>query len=521
VKSNNSLYILISTLTPAEKTYLRRNVFPKDKTRNAYCLLFDAIESQAVKKGAYDEKAVKNKLALKNLTINLAATKNYLYDLILEHLFEFHNRNDAEYKTRTYLKKADMLIRKGLYGHAKKYLKKAQAEVVENDFHVELIKKAGLEKKISNVSPPDEVKILEEKIISDIVFAAERIKNSATFNYLFKKLHSYLLEHPLVRNDEHKKFMSDFFSEPLLQSEENALTFESKLNYFRIQMNYSHAVNLSEKEFEYGLKLIDYIFANSAKIRIHSINIYRIYLRFLICTLRAKKYDAFIIHLNRLRNMHTAFGLKLSVEMKTVIVESYGLEINFYNNNGEFNKAVRVLDTFEPEFLAFEENIHMLSRISFYYNISVAYFGEEMYEKSLHWINKVLNNTTSSQSGERYFYSLILALIIHFELKNLELTESYIRKIYRILYKKNKLFEFEKQLMKFMRKLPDVDISSGLIEEFRNIYEEFQILMKDPYEKVALEKFEFIEYIESKIKGRPFAEIYREKLAAKQHQGEN
>lgn len=514
--TNNSLFILIESLTAAEKTYLRRNVFPGGKVRTAYCLLFEVIESQASRKGKYDESAVKKNLALKNFTKNFAATKNYLYDLILMNLYEFHSRGEAEYKSRQYLKKADVLIKKGLFASAKKFLKKAQVEIIENDFYAELIRKAGLEKKISNVSPPDEVKVLEEKIKSDIIFAAEKIKNAAMFNYLFKKLHSYLLENPMVRNDSHKSFMSTFFREPLLQSEDNALTFESKLNYFRIYMNYSHAVNKPDKEFEYGSRLIEYIFANSSKIRIHSLNIYRIYLRFLICTLRAKKYDEFFFHLQRLRNIHAKFNLTLSVEMKTVLIESYGLEMNFYNNNGEFDRAVMVFEKFQTEFLALEENIHMLTRISFYYNISVAYFGEEMHEKSLFWINKVLNNTTSSQSGERYFYSLILALIVNFELKNLELTESYLRKIYRILYKKNKLFEFEKQLMKFMRKLPDIDINSDLIKEFRNIYEEFRLLMKDPYERVALEKFEFLEYLESKIKGKPFAEVYREKLAAKQ-----
>ncbi len=511
MKSNNSLYILISSLTPAEKTYLRRNVFPENKARTAYCLLFDAIEKQASQKVAYDEAAIKKKLALKKSAEHFAAIKNYLYDLILESLYELNHRNDAEYKTRAYLRKTDILIRKGLYKPAKKYLKKAQAEAAENDFYLELIRAAGLEKKISNISPPDEVKILEEKINSDTIFAADRIKNSARFNYLFKKLHSYLLENPTVRNKEGEEFMADFFSNALLQSESNALTFESKLNYFRIHMNHCHAVNLPEKEYEYGTRLIDYIFANSTKVRTHSLNIYRIYLRFLICTLRAKKYDAFLNHLDKLRNIHIMFGLKLTVEMKMVLIESYGLEINFYNNNGEFDKAVKVLDNFENEFLAFEENIHMLSRISFYYNISVAYFGEEMYERSLYWISKVLNNTTSSQAGERYFYSLILALILHFELKNLDLAESYIRKIYRILYKKNKHFEFEKQLMKFMRKLPHIDLDSELIKEFRNIYEVFRILMKDPFEKVALEKFEFIEYLESKISGKPFKLVCREK----------
>lgn len=512
--TNNSLYILIDSLTASEKTYLRRNIFTGGKDKTAYCLMFEVIESQASRKGAYNESAVKRKLALKNFEQNFAATKNYLYDLILENLYVFYSRGEAEYKTRQYLKKADVLIKKGLYNSAKKVLKKAQVDIMENDFYAELIRKAGLEKKISNVSPPGEVRALEEKIKSDIVFAAEKIKNAAMFNYLFKKLHSYLLENPMVRNDDHKNFMSDFFSEPLLQSEDNALTFESKLNYFRIYMNYSHAVNEPDKEFEYGSRLIEYIFANSAKIRTHSLNIYRIYLRFLICTLRAKKYDEFFLHLQRLRNIHAIFNLTLSVEMKTVLIESYGLEINFYNNNGEFGRAVMVFENFRGEFLALEENIHMLTRISFYYNISVAYFGNEMYEKSLFWINKVLNNITSNQSGERYFYSLILALIVNFELKNLELTESYLRKIYRILYKKNRLFEFEKQLMKFMRKLPDIDINSDLIKEFRNIYEEFQMLMKDPYERVALEKFEFLEYLESKVKGRPFAEIYRGKIAA-------
>jgi hypothetical protein len=509
---DNSLFLLIKSLSPAERTYLRRNVFAGSGKRSDYIELFDAMEEHSRRTDTYDEFTVKKALENKNFSSHFAVTKNYLYDFVIESLYNYTERYDPEYKTRAYLKKTNVLIKKGLYSTAKKFLKKAQAEALKKDFYTELIEAAFLEKKISNVSSPADVKILEEKIISDIGYASERIINAATMNYLFKKLHSYLLENPVIRNREDEEFIKEFFNNPLLQNEEQAITFESRLNYYRIYMNYFHAANNPKEEFEYGSRLAEYIFENSGKITINPLNVYRIYLRFLITCLRAKKYSVFFTHLSKLRKIHSTYGIKLTKDIQLVIIESYGLEMNFYNNCGEFDKAVITAGRFENEFLELESSIHILSRFSFYYNIAVAYFGVGHYEKSLHWINKVINNARSAQSGERYFYSLILALIIHFELKNIGLTESLIRKIYRVLYKKNRPYEFEKLLMKFFRKLPDLKYDSELTDEFRFMQGEFKKLLANPYEKTAIEKFEFIEYLESKVTGKPFAEIYRAKV---------
>ena len=46
---------------------------------------------------------------------------------------------------------------------------------------------------------------------------------------------------------------------------------------------------------------------------------------------------------------------------------------------------------------------------------------------------------------------------------------------------------------------------------FRKLKTELEEIVKDPFEKRALEYFDFISWLESKIDNRPFAEVVREK----------
>src|SRR3978361_1090455 len=80
MKPSNDLYDLITSLSPNEKGYFKKQCQKSGTTSRKYIKLFDAIAAQK----EYDEKALKKKLNDAVLIRNLSSEKNYLYHLILE-----------------------------------------------------------------------------------------------------------------------------------------------------------------------------------------------------------------------------------------------------------------------------------------------------------------------------------------------------------------------------------------------------------------------------------------------------
>src|SRR5439155_27309205 len=106
---------------------------------------------------------------------------------------------------------------------------------------------------------------------------------------------------------------------------------------------------------------------------------------------------------------------------------------------------------------------------------------------------------------------LILNLIVHYELGNEDILPYIVKSTYRFLYNRNRLYKFENSVLGFIaKKLPHITTGQEITEAFKKLKAELQEITKDPFEKRALEYFDFISWLESKIENRPFAEIVRE-----------
>ena len=74
------------------------------------------------------------------------------------------------------------------------------------------------------------------------------------------------------------------------------------------------------------------------------------------------------------------------------------------------------------------------------------------------------------------------------------------------------LYKFEELAMDFISKLPKVKHYDEFISMLKDLRVKLKKLSKDPYEKKAFELFDLVAWIDSKLEGRPYAEIVREKL---------
>ena len=118
MKKNSNAFVLVKSLTMSEKRYFK--IFSERHTigsQNKYVLLFDQLDHFDLED---DEVYCLN---LKKLGVNadfISADKNYLYQLILKSLNDFHNSKTYNLEIKEALISIEILFHKGLYSECLK-----------------------------------------------------------------------------------------------------------------------------------------------------------------------------------------------------------------------------------------------------------------------------------------------------------------------------------------------------------------------------------------------------------------
>ncbi|HRG53129.1 MAG TPA: hypothetical protein PLL00_09855, partial [Bacteroidia bacterium] len=103
--------------------------------------------------------------------------------------------------------------------------------------------------------------------------------------------------------------------------------------------------------------------------------------------------------------------------------------------------------------------------------------------------------------------SRLLRLLVFLELGHTDIIENQLRTTIRYIAKQGPQLAFDQAFLKYIRKI----ISSNHPSELTNLYKEMLSTLlkiaKDPAEAKTQELFDFISWVESKIKGKSFAEI--------------
>ncbi|MEO7356766.1 MAG: hypothetical protein ABIY50_04540 [Ignavibacteria bacterium] len=143
------------------------------------------------------------------------------------------------------------------------------------------------------------------------------------------------------------------------------------------------------------------------------------------------------------------------------------------------------------------------TEIILYEKLFYLYFVVGDFSNALKWNNKILNLNQKVRM-DIYSNTLICNLLIHYELNNIELLRYALINTYRFFYKNKRLYKFEEVVLKYIRKL---SVSDNLKYEFSILKKELRELSKDAYERVPLEYFDYICWLDSKINNKTFVEV--------------
>lgn len=492
---NDQLFLLIKSLSKAEKRQFKLYANKHEGAKD-YVELFNEIEHQKV----YNEAKIKEKLKNRKLAKNFAVVKNYLFNTIIESLQELIVYDTAESKIDSLLKKINILYQKGIIDTCLRYIEKAKIIAENHEMFVELIKILNIQHQISLRNTSLLFKKRKE-ILEELDLVTDKLYNLSQYEKLGRQVSYYLLTENLPINSVE---INAILQHPLMLRKESALSRKAMILYLRIHAEICSHEGKIKDSMQYNYEILRNLeTANiSAKefpfIYARAINTY------LQDALEAKHFDNFNYYLSILKDL---FSQKISSHHLNTIKGFYYLNlIRKQIIFGNFKEILEILSSNREELSS--KLIPIKFRIGIIYFECIACIGLNQYKEALKILHTfLLGNENIILPIKRI--SRLLSIIIHFELSNVTTLLSEIENTYRyILNLENNLAE--KSILKYFKQLLNCSFETEKTELFNKLKNELLTFEGSPQIQPLL-YFDFLSWIESKIKNKSFIEIVQEK----------
>ncbi|MEX2595763.1 MAG: hypothetical protein WEC59_02450 [Salibacteraceae bacterium] len=474
-----------------------------------YIKLFDSIEKQT----EYDEEAIKKQFKGETFIKHLPSEKNHLYKLILKSLRSYYSENSISAILAEHIQSIEILYNKALYSECSKLVKKAKkiADSHERFYYLfELIKweKMLLEEEFqSGKFDKDLNKLIEEEQI-----VIKRLRNLAEYQILYSKINYVFRQGGYARNDDERKMVIDIQSHELIKGKNTALSRRAAATCYYVKGLCAITNNEVEDSFANFSKVVRIFEENPNLIQ----DIPKQYIKSLgnlfYYHVGAGDFPKLFELIEKMRSLYEQPGFnRIDIQLRIFISTNY-YEMLAYERRGEYDRALEMINPIKDQLKSYGEKVTKEDEVLFEHLIANVYFGAQKYRDALRQLNEVLNDNESNLRQDIYNFSKLFNLIIHYELKNYDLLDYLIKSTDRYYIKRKKSlnigYEFEITFLRLFKKLlKKIKQAEHTTSVFIEMKEELNKLLLDQNERVALEYFDYLTWIEAQIQSLPYGEL--------------
>jgi len=226
-------------------------------------------------------------------------------------------------------------------------------------------------------------------------------------------------------------------------------------------------------------------------------------------------YEKFIAVLNKLEN----FKLKQSNNNidSLLFLYRYHHRINRYFMEGNFTAGILIVPQLVKQI---EANTHRLDRhriMLFYFKIASLYYGAGQTEKSIDYLNLIINRENPNFREDIQCFARLLNLMAHYDLGNGDLLPYQVKSLYRFLRKMKDIQKVQSAILRFIRRLPKIR-PNDLKQEFIQLKNTLVIIRSEPYQLRPFLYLDLISWLEGKIEGSSVQEVmqrdFRQRLVS-------
>jgi len=505
MQPSNNLFLLISSLSKSEKRYFK--VYSKrhiQKGGNHYIKLFDAIDKQK----EYDELSLKDRFKGEPFINYFRSEKQYLTELILECLNLYHSKKNVNLIIANKISSIEILYNRGLFDHAKLVLENVKNIINQYDVLFELPKIYNWERKLIvaksyNKTTENDLNEIGEKEEEGL----KKIINLSAYRALADQIFFIFKKQVNLRNIEELKKLDEFMENDLLQNESKAISFTAKKIFYNIKSAYYHFKNDWKNNYEYTKKLYTLLFNKPKQIEGDVGYFLNITYNYILACVALQKDKEFYSLLKILKSIPEKYKTNSeNTKLKVFILSNVSL-LSYNLGRGNFKNVQQCITEVIEGLEKYKQKINKSVKMVFYFQIAYFYFGLNIYDKSLFWLNNVLNIYEKGIRQDIYVCARLLNMIAHYELGNQRLLD-YLASSNKYHLKKQKvLYKFEERIIYFFgSEIIKVVNRQQLKNLFIQLKSDLVNICSDPLEKKAIEYFNFIAWTDSKISGKTFAE---------------
>jgi tetratricopeptide (TPR) repeat protein len=350
---------------------------------------------------------------------------------------------------------------------------------------------------------PDDLLAEEQDVIL-------KLRNLADYHILYSKINYVFRSGGFARDEESKALVDEIANHPLILGKNTAKSKRAASICYYTQgfchlanNNYNTAYDkfLKAKEI---LDSVPGIRADLAKRYIRTMA----HLAF--CLTERSQYDEARKIVSEIDAISEDEGFRSPDMRMTIFRTTHLSEFRILLKMGEFQKGMELVNRMLDEFSVLEFKLNKEQRMIFYYHIAYVYFGCGEFNRSLFWINKVLNENEKILRPDLFAYAQLFNLVIHYELGNYDLLEYITKSTKRYLTKRQRNFDLENRLIEGLRRLIKPGAHEDESDRMRKLLSDLQEIVR-PEDEIALKFFDFVSWAESKVSGKAFSVIVASK----------
>lgn len=508
---SNDLWKLIRSLTVSEKGYfIKFSGRHSPGKENNYLKLFEEINKQTEK---YDEDIIKRKFKKERFIVQLTSAKNYLYNMILKSLVTYNEDRSTESILSNMKEQYILLFQKTLFDQAEKILIRSKKLALDEEKFTKLIDIYKDQKNFDyrKIADPDFEDYVESSRKEELEVLKKQI-NIAEYNSLYLLMSSVFKKTGIVRNKKDARDFEKIIKHPLMENESMAKSVRAKNLFYIVNYLYYYSTSDNSRAFEFAQKRLKLIENNPLKIAGSKKEFLYALSDAIAMSYNLKRFDLCLTYLRKQREISDRSG---AVSSKTpnfldMYFKSYSFELNIYIISGYFKEGLELVSEVRKWLDIYSGKLNKSEELKVLYSISYLYFGTGDFSNSLYWLNKILNDKSDIRIDYKTF-AKILNLIIHYELENYDLMDYEYKSIKRYLTKKDKLYDYENLILNTVKDLPGLSDKKERNFELEMLRRNITTLLKsnEINNYKALEYFDILAWIESKMTPKNFSEIIK------------
>jgi hypothetical protein len=490
-KKEQELYRFIHSLNKGEKKqigyYLQRYHPNKE---NKLQLLFDSLNSM---QKLQSEKII---AAYKDAGYNhkyLAADRNKLFEEILAALIDSPAQDTASIRISTALQKANLLFEKKFFKLAQKHIQAAKKQARRYEIWGSLTDLLFLEQRILKVFGEFE-QIASLKIeIKQVLEMQSALLELSNYNSQSTALR---IAYAKARHADQITAFDTLIDEMQALALPKQKSFYLQFHYLETLGNYYFVKNDAQALLQVNEDLIKLMETYPWYLNDQPLNYVAIKTR-LLALKRRFEPQAFKQALKTYRQFPKGIKKQIKEVESSVFIYSHNYELDQALQEKNWTEALDLLPTIEEGLIEYKNLIDPTLQLTAYYRMAYACFFNQKFEAALDYLLRVINDFPVNLRPDVYHTSLLVQIILHYELGNHKLIPYLIKNVKYYIDKRNTLYETETLLLKSISKIAKTQQPEEELFELRTKLEE---LKKNSFELPLFEIFDFVAWLEMKLR---------------------